>query len=85
MITPMLAYMDYWATGSAELADAYFELLFNNTQYPIGLDHALNLMNTSRPGSRDVELWNYTGGDSHGRRGHFHPPHHPPAPGVAHW
>jgi hypothetical protein len=68
MITPMLAYMDYWATGSAELADAYFELLFNNTQYPIGLDHALNLMNTSRPGSRDVELWNYTGGDSHGRR-----------------
>ena len=22
---------DYWQTGSADLADAYFELLFNNT------------------------------------------------------
>lgn len=66
MITPMLAYQDYWHTGSAELATSYFELLFNNTQYPFGFDHTLGLMNTSKPGSRDVELWNYTG--RHGGR-----------------
>ena len=69
MLSPMLAHMDYWRTGSADLADAYFELLFNNTQYPIGFDHTLGLMNTSKPGSRDVELWNYTGGEHHSNRG----------------
>ena len=65
MITPMLAYMDYWQTGSAELADSYFELLYNNTQYPIGYDRSLGLMNTSKPGSRDLDLWNYTGHKNH--------------------
>ena len=67
MITPMLAYMDYWQTGSAELADAYFELLFNNTQFPTGFDHTLGLINTSRLGSRDLDLWNYTGSHHPGR------------------
>ena len=55
LITPLLAYMDYWQTGSTDLADSYFELLYNNTQI-----HALNttvgLIDTSKPGSQD-ELW----------------------------
>ena len=47
MITPFLAYMDYWQTGSADLADSFFELLYNNTQIH-ALDPALGLVNTSK-------------------------------------
>ena len=36
-------------------------------QYPIGMDHTLGLINTSKPGSRDLDLWNYTGGDDHSK------------------
>jgi hypothetical protein len=59
-ITPFLAHMDYMATGSTDLAEAYFDLLYNNTQIH-ALDHTTGLINTSKPGSRDVELWNFTG------------------------
>ena len=58
-ITPFLAHMDYMATGSTDLADAYFDLLYNNTQIH-ALDGPTGLINTSKPGSRDVELWNFT-------------------------
>ena len=55
LITPLLAHTDYWQTGSVDLADSFFELLYNNTQI-----HALStihgLIDTSLPGSRD-DLW----------------------------
>jgi alpha-L-rhamnosidase len=65
MITPFLAYMDYWQTGSPELADAFFELLYNNTQIH-ALDPIMGLVNTSKQGSRDVDLWNYTAANEYG-------------------
>jgi hypothetical protein len=64
LITPLLAYMDYWQTGSTDLADAYYELLFNNTQIH-ALNHSLGLIDTSAPGSRDKDLWNRTGSGRH--------------------
>ena len=72
-ITPFLAHLDYWATGSTDLADAFFLLLFNNTQIH-ALDAKLGLVNTTKPGSRDQgpdALWNRTR-DSYTQRGVGH-------------
>jgi len=55
LITPLLAYMDYWHTGETYLADSYFDLLYNNTQIH-ALDPSLGLIDTSKPGSQDG-LW----------------------------
>ena len=65
MMTPFLAYMDYWQTGSSDLANSFFELLYNNTQIH-ALDPVLGLVNTSKQGSRDVDLWNYTAANHDG-------------------
>ena len=50
-MTPFLAHQDYMATGQTDLAEAYMDLLFNNTQIQ-WLNSATGLVNTTKPNAR---------------------------------
>jgi hypothetical protein len=50
-MTPFLAHQDFMATGQTELAVAYMDLIYNNTQIQ-WLDATTGLINTSKPSSR---------------------------------
>lgn len=50
-MTPFLAHQDFMATGQTELAVAYMDLIYNNTQIH-WLDQRTGLINTSKPSSR---------------------------------
>ena len=53
-MTPLLAWQDYWATGSPDLAAGYLQLLLDNTHYSSEVDGS-GLLNTSH--GRHIVDW----------------------------